>query len=97
ARSARGILNREIAPADAPHRLDGLEHGVAAAVAAIERRRGAAAAQIGQRRAMRLCEIADMNEVPDAASVGRRVVGAEYIDLGALPGGGLDRDLQQMR
>ena len=46
---------------------------------------------------MRLREIADMDEIADATSVRRRIVGAEHVDLGALPGGGLDRDLQQMR
>jgi hypothetical protein len=35
-----------------------------------------------------------MDEVADAASIRRRVVGAEHVDLGALPGGGFDRDLQ---
>ena len=46
---------------------------------------------------MRLRKVADMNEIPDAAAVRRRVVGSEYIDLGALAGGGFDRDLEQMR
>jgi hypothetical protein len=46
---------------------------------------------------MRLREIADVDEVADAASVRRRIVGAEHVDLGALAGRGLDRDLQQMR
>ena len=46
---------------------------------------------------MGLREIADMDEVADAASIRRRIVSAEHIDLGALPGGGLDRDLEQMR
>ena len=94
---ARRILNREIAPRDALHRLDGLQHGIAAAIAAVQRHRAAAAAQIGQRRAMRLREIGDMDEVADAAAVRRRIVGAEHVDLGALAGGGLDRDFQQMR
>ena len=46
---------------------------------------------------MRLREIADMDEVADAGAVRRRIVGAEHVELGALAGGGLDRDLQQMR
>ena len=46
---------------------------------------------------MRLREIADMDEVADATSVRRRVVGTEHVDLGALPGRGFDRDLEQMR
>ena len=41
-------LDREIAAAHAPHRVDHLEHRRAAAVAAVERRAGAAAAQIGR-------------------------------------------------
>src|SRR5687767_15454718 len=40
---------------------------------------------------------ADMDEVADAASIRRRVVGSVHVDLGALPGGGFDRDLEQMR
>ena len=46
---------------------------------------------------MGLREIADMDEVADAAAVRRRIIGAEHVDLGALAGGGFDRDLQQMR
>jgi glycosyltransferase involved in cell wall biosynthesis len=38
-----------------------------------------------------------MDEVADAASIRRRVVGSVHVDLGALPGGGFDRDLEQMR
>jgi len=45
---------------------------------------------------MRLGQIADVNEIPDAAAVGGRIVGSEHIDLGALPGGRFDGDLQQM-
>ena len=46
---------------------------------------------------MGLCEIADMDEVADAASVRRRVISSVHVDLGALPGGSFDRDLEQMR
>ena len=46
---------------------------------------------------MRLGEIADMDEIADAAAIRRRIVGAEHIDLCALPGRGFDRDLEQMR
>ncbi len=37
-----------------------------------------------------------MDEVADAAAVLGRIVGAEHVDLGALSGRGLDRDLEQM-
>jgi len=65
-----GHVEREVAPGDAPHRLDGFQHGIAAAIAAVQRYRGAAAAQIGQRGAVGLREVADMDEVADAAAVG---------------------------
>src|SRR5258705_8934685 len=66
---ARGMLDRKIAPADAPHRLDGFKYGMAAAATAIQRHRAAAAAQVRQRRAIGLRKVADVNEIPDAASV----------------------------
>ena len=46
---------------------------------------------------MRLRQVRDVNEIADAASIRRRIVGAEHVDLGALAGGGLDGDLQKMR
>ena len=45
---------------------------------------------------MRLREIADMDEIADAASIRRRIVGPEHVDLGALSGRRLDRDLDEM-
>jgi hypothetical protein len=45
---------------------------------------------------MRLREVADVDEVSDTAAVRRRIIGSEHVDLGALSGGGLDRDLEQM-
>ena len=53
ARPAAGELDLEIDAGDALDRIDHLEHRKAVAVAAIERRRGAAAAQIGERVGMR--------------------------------------------
>src|SRR6266478_5759222 len=90
------MLDRKIAPADAPHRLDGFEHGMAVAGTTIQCHRGTAATQVRQRRAIGLRKVADVNEIPDAASVRGRVIGSEYIDLGALPCCHLDRDLQKM-
>src|SRR6476661_7814090 len=45
---AAGALDRKVAADRAPHRLDHLEYRGAAAVAAIEGRAGAPAAQIGE-------------------------------------------------
>jgi hypothetical protein len=45
---------------------------------------------------MRLHQVGDVDEIPHAAAVRRRRVGSEHVDLGALPGGGFDHDLQQM-
>ena len=83
-------------PACAPHRVDHLEHRRAATVAAVERRAGAAAAQIGERRRMRAREIADMDVVADAGAVRRRIVGAEDVDLGPLAERRFAGDLDQM-
>ncbi len=80
---ALGILDREIAPRCAAHRLDGFDHRIAAAIAAVQGRRRAALLEIHQRRAMRLRQIGDMDEIADAASVLCRIVGPEHIDLGA--------------
>src|SRR6185369_17931752 len=49
ARPASRELDLDIDARDPLHRLDHVEHGETAAVAAIERGRGAAAAQIGER------------------------------------------------
>ena len=51
------------------------------AVAAIERQRRRAGAQMAQRVAMRRDQIADVDVVADAGSVGRRIIGAENIEL----------------
>src|SRR2546421_5259581 len=64
---ARGVLDREIAPADAPHRLDGFEYGMAVAATTIQRHSGTAATQVRQRRTISLRKVADVNEIPDAA------------------------------
>ena len=46
---------------------------------------------------MRAHEIGDMNIVADAGAVGRRIVGAENLELGAQAERRFDRDLDQMR
>jgi hypothetical protein len=38
-----------------------------------------------------------VDEIADAAAIRRRIIGAEHVDLGALSGRRLDRDLEQMR
>src|SRR3954463_6834387 len=83
ARPAAGEFDREIHAGDPLYGLDHVEHGEAAAVAAIERARGAAAAQVSERGAMRGDEIGHVNIVPDAGTVRRRIVGAEHVDLRA--------------
>jgi len=46
---------------------------------------------------MRAREIADVNIVANAGTVGRRIIVAEHIELGAQAEGCFDRDLDQMR
>src|SRR6516162_1567578 len=89
---ARRVLHGEGATGYAADRLDRFQHGIAAAVAAIQRHGGSAVAQVGQRCAMGLCEIADVDEIADAASVGCRIVGAVNVDLIALAGCGFHRN-----
>ncbi len=72
---ARGALDR----------VDHFEHRIAVAIAAIERRAGAAVAQVIQRGAMGAGQIGDVDVVADAGAVGRRIVGAEDLQLRAQP------------
>jgi hypothetical protein len=53
------------------------------AVAAVERDRRPAAAQIGKRVGMGADEIADVDVVANAGAIRGRIVGAEYVDLRA--------------
>ena len=84
-------------PLCALDRFDHLEHRSAVAVAAVERRAGPAAPQIGERRRMRAREIADVDVVADAGAVRRRIVGAVDVDLGPLAERRFAGDLDQMR
>ena len=95
--AAAGNLDGKFAPAGAAHRLDHLEYRMAVAVAAVERGARAAAAQMRERRKMRAREIADVDVVADAGSVGCRIVGAEDVELRAAAERGLAGDLDQMR
>ena len=63
-------LDRKFAAAHPLDRIDHLEHRCPAAIAAVEGRAGAAAAQIGECRRMGACEIANMDVVADAAASG---------------------------
>src|SRR5262245_24571069 len=74
---AIGELDLEIDAGDAFYRIDHLQHRKATAVTTIERRRSTAGAQIGERIAMRGNEIGDVNVIPDAGAVRRRIIGAE--------------------
>jgi hypothetical protein len=96
ARPAAGELDLEIDAGDALYRIDHLEHRKATAVTTIERRRGAAGAQMGERIAMRGNEIGNVDVIPDAGAVRRRVVGAENIELRSQPKRGFDRHLDEV-
>src|SRR6185436_7572025 len=67
--AAAGELNREVMTGGAADRVEHLAHRIAAAVAAIERRAGAALAKIFERREMRTGEIGDMDVIADAGAV----------------------------
>src|SRR6516162_11076090 len=70
-------LDREVDAGDALHVFDHVEHGKATAIPAIERRRGAAAAPIGERIGMRGDEIGHVDIITDAGSVWSWIIGAE--------------------
>ena len=65
ARPPASELDLEVDAGDALHGLDHIEHGKATAITAIERRRGAAAAQIAERIRMRGNEIGHVDIVTD--------------------------------
>ena len=69
-RSARRHLDLEIDARDALDRFDHVQHREAVAVAAIERQRWRAGAPVAQRIGMRLHQIADMDVIADAGTVG---------------------------
>jgi len=73
----RRDLDLEVDAGDALHVFDHVEHGKTTAIPAIERRRGAAAAQIVERIGMRGDEIGHMDIITDAGAVWRGIVGAE--------------------
>src|SRR3954452_5304401 len=64
-------LHRQLQPGDALDGGDHLQQLIAVAIAAVERHRSAAAAQMRQRRAMRTREVADMDVIADAGAVRR--------------------------
>src|SRR2546422_615898 len=78
---ALGEVDLEVDARYALDSVDHLEHREAAAVAAIERHRGAAATQIGKRVGMRAHQVGHVDVVADAGAVRCRVVGAEYVHL----------------
>jgi hypothetical protein len=96
ARPPVGELDLEVDAGDAFHGLDHFEHGKATAVTAIERRGGAAAAQIRERIGMRAHEIGHVNIVSDAGAVRCRIVGAEDIHFWPQAERGFDRDLDEV-
>src|SRR5262245_57137462 len=66
-------------------------------VAAIEGLVLPARAQMAERGGVRSAEIADVDVVADAGSVGGRIVGAEDIEAWPHPERCLDRDLDKVR
>src|SRR5579862_3144181 len=70
---------------------------MAVAIAAIECGARAAPAQMRKRRQMRARKIADVDVIADAGSVGRRIIRAEDLELGAASERGFAGDLDQMR
>ena len=77
--------------------VEHLAHAVAVPVAAVGDQRLAAVAQVVERIQVRGGEILDVDVVAHAGAVGRRVVGAEDRQVGALADRGLAGDLDQQR
>ena len=73
------------------------KHGIAAAVAAIERRACPASSQIVEREHVGMREIRDVDIVPQAGSVGRRVIRSEDVEMAAFAESRLRRHLDQVR
>ncbi len=94
--TAGGNIDRKIATACAPHCVDHLEHRSAMAITAVEGRVDATTTQIGECRRMRLNQVADVDLVANAGTVGRRIVGSEYVHLGTLADCCLTGDLDQV-
>ena len=79
------------------YRLDDLQHGKAAAVAAIESCACPTSSQIVEREHVGMCEIRDVDIVSQAGSVGRRVIRSEDVEMAALAKSRLRRHLDEMR
>ncbi len=91
-----GKLDLEIDAGHALHVLDHLQHRVAPAVSAVEGRRRAAAAQIGQGIGMCAHQIRHVDVVTDAGAIRGGVVGAEDVHFGPQAERRLNRDLDQV-
>ena len=87
----------EIDAGDPLYRLDDLQHGIAAAVAAIESRACPTSSQIVEREHVGMCEIRDVDIVPQAGSIGRRIIRSEHIEMAAFAESRLRRNLDQVR
>src|SRR5262245_7667965 len=96
ARPPRCELDLEVDARNTLDSVDHVQHRKTAAVTAIERHRSATVAQIGERIDMRCDEIGDVNIIPDAGAIRRRVVGAEDIHFRPPPERRFDRDLDEM-
>src|SRR3569623_2039149 len=95
--AARRDVDLEVDAADALDRRAPLAHRGAAAIAAVEGRADAARTQMRERGRMRGDEVADMDVVALAGAVGRRILGAVDVELGALAERGFARDLDEVR
>ena len=81
----RGLIARRTGCAGHPvERVEHLEHRQAAAVAAVQHELIRPLDQPLERGDMGVGKIADMDIVAHAGAVGRRIVGAEHIDMVAL-------------
>src|SRR5262249_955422 len=98
ARPAGRELDLEIDAGHAAfHRLDHFQHGEATTITTIERRGGAASAQLKERVSMCGDEIGNVSVIPDAGIVPCWIIGSEDVHLGPQTERSLHRDLDEMR
>src|SRR5271165_1641269 len=88
-RAARAELARNLVSRDAFGRIDDFQDGIAAARADVESFAGNAF-DVFQRAQMRIGDVIDVNIVPNAGTVRRRVVCAQHIYGGDSPAGGVE-------
>ena len=97
ARASAFLAHDERTAVRALDRRDHLAHAVSVPVAAVERERLAARAQVVAGEEVCRCEILDVNVVAHAGAVGRRIISAEDRDVRPLADRSLTGDLRQQR